>query len=277
MSASARSLARLASLALVLAACGRVGYERGAPDGSTEDATVPVCEASVVADYCAEVPALPAAPVIDGAVDCALPLRAIDPQGWYSVDASPIPAGVAARYAVAWRPDGLYFYVEVDDPAVFPSVATSGMLWCADSAEIYVDSDGVVAAPPAYDDPGARQLIARAPTGDTPETLGDRYLTTTLLGPWDGGFVSVTRPGGYALEAFVDAADLGLGAWTLAEGANVGVDVGVNVSTADGAASTDCGSRLGQYFLRVASSGTDGCNLRPYCNASAFCTPVLVP
>jgi hypothetical protein len=181
-----------------------------------------------------------------------------------------VPAGVAARHAVGWRPDGLYFYVEVDDPAVFPSVATSGSLWCGDGPEIYVDSDGMIATP-AYDDPGARQFVARA----AQPPMGDVYVTNTLLGPWSGDFVVVPRAGGYALEAFVRAEDLGLGTWTLTEGGRVGFDLAINVSTEDGSM-PDCGSRLGQFFLRMATSGTDACFHRPYCNATAFCAPVLV-
>lgn len=264
-----------------LVGCGYLGY--GEPDDTPSedagsDAASATCPIAAPADYCASLPRLPDAPVLDGVVDCGLTLSAFAPAGWYAIGGAPVPAGFATRYAAAWRPDGLYVYLEVDDANLYPADIVPALLYCGDAAEIYVDADGTFDAPPAYDTMGTRQFLARAPDqGDAQETTGEVFRQQVRLGAWrEAGFSTWTRPGGYALEAFIEAEDLGLSTWSLAAGGSIGLDLGVNVSTVDGSTS-DCDVRLGQYFLRDVASLVDPCLGRPYCDVGGFCTPTLSP
>src|SRR5262249_4302906 len=154
-------------------------------------------------DYCtATLPALPEAPVLDGVLDCGPALVPLPVQGWTGTQA--LPDTQRARYALAWRPNGLYFYVEVDDPLVLP--APGGLdTWCGDGVELYADADGKFAAPLAYDDPGTIQLLAAAPAEEmsTPPPSDVRFHTRSKFsaGDWTRGHTVVRRDGGYALEA----------------------------------------------------------------------------
>ena len=53
---------------------------------------------------------------------------------------------------------------------------------------------------------------------------------------------------GYAVEAFITAADLDLTSWTPA---SFGFDLAVDVSAPSGTPNLKCGLQLGQYFLHV--------------------------
>src|SRR5690348_9762492 len=90
------------ALAFLLASgCGRFGY---ALLPSTGDAGVDAaCTVASPVDYCTELPSLAQPPVLDGQVDCGLALHDVAPVGWYALNNASIPAGTAARYAVAWR------------------------------------------------------------------------------------------------------------------------------------------------------------------------------
>jgi hypothetical protein len=223
-----------------------------------------------VHDGCEEVPPLASPPVIDGALECGLALRPIVPQGW--THPGPVPPDRAAAYAVAWRPEGLYVYVSVDTPDRRPSVGASGRLHCGDAVEIFVDADGAFTRPPAYDPEGTMQFVIPAPAA-VDHRLGWRWIRGVELGGWDGRFVASPRPGGYAVEAFIQAADLGLRTWTLGAGDRVGIDLAIDLSGQGG--EPDC-SRLGQFSLRVAPP-TAGCPGYPWCSVAAFCRPQLVP
>lgn len=264
-----------------LVGCGYLGYDE--PDDDTPidggvDATDAMCTLGAPDDFCVSLPRLPDAPVLDGVVDCGLSLSTFGPVGWYSTGDAPVPEGFVTRYAAAWRPDGLYVYVEIDDTNLHPADIVPALLYCGDAAEIYVDADGVFDAPPAYDTAGTRQFLARAPDqGDARETTGEVFRQQTRIEAWrSAGFSTWTRPGGYALEAFIEAEDLGLATWSLSAGDRIGFDLGVNVSTIDGSPS-DCDVRLGQYFLRDVVSLADPCVGRPYCDVGGFCTPTLSP
>ncbi len=301
------------ALVLVVVGCGRIGFDpvdgaaldasvidadlvdAAAMDGGASDSGASDAGASDAGDLdagtldsgapdagpprplCDVLPALTVAPVLDGALDGALTLHPITPVGWTETRVG-IPADIRARATIAWRTDGLYFYVEVDDVGLHPAIAPAAT-FCGDSVEIYVDDDGIATAPPAYDEPGTVQLLAASPSSETgTSTYGELYVDTMLGGPWrPDGFVAVGRPGGYALEAFVSAADLRLASWSLASGMRVGIDLSVGVSKPDGSTTgptIDCGTRIGQFFLRMAE-GPGSC-LEPYCNITAFCTPTLV-
>jgi hypothetical protein len=191
-----------------------------------------------------------------------------------------LPSDSHARYAAAWRPDGLYFYVEVDDAKVVAALKNDKGPWCGDGIELYADNDAVYTAAPNYDPTGTIQLVARAPgddpTGNVLATDG-RYHTRSSkpLGVWaTSGHVSVLRDNGYALEGFVSYEDLYLNSWTLSAGGKVGFDIAVNVS-ADSGQKAACGTNLGQYYLRVSSLPCNGDACRPYSNVAAFCTPTL--
>ena len=297
------------TIALTLAGCGRIGFDpvdasagidawgtdagavdAGAVDAGAVDAGAVDAgpfdagadggapDAGPPTPLCDVLPPLTVAPVLDGALDGALELHPITPVGWTETREG-IPADLRARAAIAWRADGLYFYVEIDDTGLYPAVAPDPT-YCGDSLELYVDADGAAVAPPAYDVPGTIQLLVASPSTETgTSTYSERYVDRTVLGPWRAdGFVVVGRPGGYALESFVTAADLGLASWSLTSGARVGVDLSVGVSSVDGRTTgpaVDCGTRIGQFFLRVAE-GPGAC-LEPFCNVSAFCTPTLLP
>ena len=256
-------------VAIVVAACGRVGFD---PEtGMTPD--TPADTADDTSGYCARIPALATAPVIDGELDGNLALAAIVPVDWSSRE--PLPA-VDAQLAIAWRATGLYFFVVVDDADRHPAPPQSHA-YCGDGVELYADADGAYPVAPDYDRPGTRQFVAVAPANASDARSDGSTWEQTFVGAWSGGFVAAPRPTGYVLEAFIEAAQMDLG-WELQPGSKIGFDVSINVSTTDGSAveSPSCvqNLRLGQYFLRVdeASSGTDG---RPYNNVRAFCTATL--
>ncbi|HKU39915.1 MAG TPA: sugar-binding protein [Polyangiales bacterium] len=254
------------------------------PDAATDDdaATMtdagPSCTRSAARDYCSKLPALPQAPKIDGVLDCGPTLVDLPASGWTASQS--LPGDNHARYAAAWRPDGLYFYVEVDDALLLPALASHVDPWCGDGVELYADADGKYVSAPDYDDPGAMQLLATAPARDASTALAvdARYHTRSQsrAGDWaKARHVSVTRSGGYALEAFVAAADLELNSWTLAAGGTVGFDIAINVSVANESSKVGCGYYLGQYYLRLSRTPCSTDNCRPYSNAAAFCTALL--
>jgi hypothetical protein len=236
------------------------------------------CTPSAARDYCLRLPALAQPQVIDGELDCGPTLIDLPANGWTSSQS--MPSDNHARYAAAWRPDGLYFYVEVDDPLRLPALASDVDPWCGDGVELYADADGMFGSAPDYDDPGTIQLLAVAPARDpsTPLAVDARYHTRSALraGDWaTSRHVMVPRAGGYALEAFIAAADLELSSWRLAAGGTVGFDIAINVSVAVENQQVDCGSYLGQYDLRVSRTPCTSENCRPSTNVAAFCAPLL--
>jgi Carbohydrate family 9 binding domain-like len=240
--------------------CGRVDFN-------------PAPDAEQSFDYCELVPSLAVDPVIDGVIEGGVAPIAIQPI-WFGPGV--VPSGVSARYAVGWRPDRLYVFLDVTDPDRWQAPAGDDE-YCGDAVELYVDADGIYPSAPSYDIPGAAQLVVVAPADDvTALTRGERYQNRVDLGAWDStAFRAYPRPGGYVVEAAVVAADLGLGSWTLS--GHVGLDIVIDVSTPDGSAHA-CkgpGVRLGQMLLRIAvpsSTCTDG---GPYCDPESFCTPTL--
>jgi hypothetical protein len=216
---------------------------------------------------------LPEAPVIDGILDCGLPLVPVAPVAW-SGGASPPDA--TAEYAVAWRPEGLYFFVQVTDPSHVPA-EVSELSWEGDAVELFIDSDGVYAAPPAYDNPGARQFtIAAPPQAQSAIARAQVWYPGSAGADWTSTqYRAFGTSTGYVVEAFVVGADLGLGALTLAAGGRVGLDLSVDVSypTDRGADAGSPGNRLGQYYLRVASADAGGGT--PPFDPRAFCVATL--
>lgn len=245
---------------------------------ATADAAVdaPTCTvtASASIDYCATVPFLPQAPVIDGSLDCGLPLLDVTPIGWSGGAA---PPDATAQYAVAWRPDGLYFFVHVHDPSLVPADA-SELTWQGDAVEIYADSDGLYAAPPAYDNPGTRQFtVAAPPDAQSSVARAQIWYTGSVSGAsWTSTqFRSYGVADGYVVEAFVTGQDLGLSSLALVAGGQVGMDLSIDVSypTDQGPDAGGFGNRLGQYYLRVAAPDAGG-GIPPF-DVRAFCVPTL--
>ncbi len=259
------------------------GLEAGDTDSGVRDRDAvadamdgSACSVAAVADYCTTLPFLPGPPVIDGTPDCALSLHGLTPVDWTG-DATPPDA--SAEFAVAWRPDGLYFFVRVHDPSLVPA-EPSEFSWEGDEVELYMDSDGTYTAPPAYDNPGARQFTIAAPP--------DAQSSVARAQVWYPGFVGTAdwtstefraygTPDGYVVEAFVTGPDLGLGTLALAEGGEVGMDLSIGVSypTDRGADAGNPGNRLGQYFLHVADADAGG-GIPPF-DPRAFCRPALGP
>lgn len=238
----------------------------------------PACAQPTAASFCAQLPSLPEAPVIDGVLECGLTLETITPKHWTA--ATPYAADHSARVAAAWRPDGLYVFVDVDDASRLPAISTMDT-WCGDGVEIYVDDDGAFTAAPAYDNPGTVQLVAVAPEDDTTSVVrGQRFRGGATLTPaWTGtSFATYPKPGGYVLEALIVAADLDRTDWTLVAGQHVGFDIGINLSVAMDppvGETADCGRRLGQYFFNIADPDCPDGSCLPWQSVISQCTPEL--
>lgn len=225
---------------------------------------------------CDELLPLASAPAVDGTLEPNVSLlRWLD-------ETSPdnLPPGVRVDVALAYRPDGLYFFIDVEDPTRDPP-PLDALDYCGDGLELYVDNDGVIQAPPAYDSPGTMQFIVAGPVdAATPAHRGQRFTFPDApsgdsidLGDWtSAGFVAAPTARGYAVEAFVVASDLDLDAWTLAPGSKIGWNMSFNLGGPQDPGIDACTTRNQQIHLRLASSGA--CT-SPYCNASALCTPTL--
>jgi hypothetical protein len=252
--------------------------EDGAADASdgTADAA---CITSAVVDYCTKIPPLPAAPVIDGVVDCGPALVPFTPVGWRGAGPlPPFPPGNSASVAAAWRPDGVYVFISAITPFIFPADPTSPVYF-GTAAEVFLDDDGAYANPPKYDDPGTIQAIATAPAAQGVDAGSDAatdaqadalagapndshraalYRNQVLVGPWlSSQFGTFLTPGGFVFEGFFTAADLGLSSWTLASGQTIGFDVAVDVSYPTATMTGAEGHRASQYFFHIGSSAAD--------------------
>jgi len=233
-----------------------------------------ICNSVSTSDYCAQLPELPAPPVIDGVLDCGPPLRTFVPSSWNG--AIPIPTNHATQHAFAYRIDGLYAYLEVrgQTPAAHPS---DSPIYCGDAVELYVDADGVIASDGAYDQPGTMQIIIAAPASPAaPSPHAERFRSGASQGAWTSSAYRVAwLDDGYAIEAFITAAELGLTTWSPATA--MGIDVVIDVSGPTADPDLRCGRQLGQYFLRVSTATPSDCNGEPWCDARAFCTPSFSP
>jgi hypothetical protein len=240
-----------------------------APD-SASDAS---CATSIVTDYCSFIPSLPAAPVIDGILDCGPALVAMTAEGWTGPSPLPaFPSGNSASIAAAWRSNGLYVYVQVTTPVVI-AAETGSPPFDGSGAEVFVDSDGVYQNPPNYDNPGTIQLVAAAPQNtSTPARVGEGYRNAVDQGPWASTqFGTFPTSTGFVFEAFIVGTDLGVTNWLLASGNHIGFDIAVDVSYPTASTTGPQGHREGQYFLHVGASPIG----EPYADPRAFCVPTL--
>jgi hypothetical protein len=221
------------------------------------------------------VPPLAQPAVLDGNLDAGMVLEPFVPVGWRDTT-TPLPVGVSARFAIGWRPDGIYFFVEVTDPDRSVA-ATTDPIWYGDCVELFVDHDGSFDTPPPdYDAVGTRQFFVQAPAVDGGSgTRAEIRIPPGTYNPWTTpGWYSAATTSGYVVEAFVDAAALDLSSLSLASGQTIGIDLAHDVSFPPGQTGPD-GNRLSQYFLSVADPLTGNLEDYPYVNESVFCTPTL--
>ena len=256
-------------------------------DAPTEDAPAIVdsgvdaeasCPASPVVDYCSSLPPLPAPPVIDGVLDCGPALVPAPPVDWIGPSPLPaFPAGNAAQVAVAWRPDGLYVFMDVTTPAAFPAELADPVFYGA-GVELFVDDNAVYANPPSYDNPGTIQLVVAAPPDvSTTGRRAEGFRNAADAGAWASSqFGTYPTATGFVFEGFVVAADLGLATWALGPGDAVGLDLAVDVSYPTAAMTGPQGHRVGQYFFHVTTAPGDAAAFgMPYGDPRSFCAPTL--
>ncbi len=235
-------------------------------------------DAGASVDYCAGLPRLASAPTIDGVLECGLSLSTIDAGHW--VGPGPKPSDLSVDYAAGWVDTGLYVFAHVHESQRSPAPATAGgKVYCGDATHVFADDDGRFAAPPAYDDPGTRQLVAEAPPDDThPVSIGTIYSTGASAGgtgAWDPSrFRTFPVADGYVLEALITAPDLDLGGWSLLAGQRVGLDLSISYGGTPSEYATDptC-AKLGDFVVRTDPANGD----LPHADVGAFCTPVLSP
>jgi hypothetical protein len=215
-------------------------------------------------------PALQDAPVIDGVLDCGATLLSIDAKAWNGTVA--MPADRVTKLALAARSDGLYVYVEVHGAAPMPH-PSGNEIYCGDAVELYLDADATFDAAGAYDKPGTMQFVVAAPTSAGAPVDAMRFVQGASHSAWLSNQVKTALlSDGYAVEAFITAADLDLGTWMPAS--KLGFDLAIDVAAPSGTSGLKCGLQLGQYFMHVADQA-GSCNYEPWCNTLAFCSPVL--
>lgn len=255
---------------------GAAGTGGGAGAGGAAGGTGGTTPLQNLQIRCNEVLPLESAPVIDGVLEPNLALLS-----WLDPSTPELPTGMQVDVALAYRPNGVYFYLAVEDPTLDPP-PLDALDYCGDGVELYVDDDGMIQAPPVYDSPGTMQFIVAGPEDSmTAAHRGQRFMfpdvpsgDSTDLGDWTSDdFVAVPTTNGYAVEALVVADDLDLATWTLAPGDKIGWNLSFNVGGPQPSGIDACTTRNQQFHFRAASSGA--CT-PPYCNASALCTPTLV-
>jgi hypothetical protein len=249
------------------------GKDSGVTNDVEVESSEPACTRTDAEDYCAALPALSKVPVIDGELDCGPALVTLEGVGWTGPESSPV--NHKTSFAAAWREDGLYVYVQVRGQVPVPHPADQP-IFCGDGIELYIDADGDVDKAGNYNKSGAVQLVVSAPSTQEGLTLdAERFLNGISQGVWlSNGIKTVMSSDGYDLEAFITAGDLGLGEWP--SSGRVGFDIAINLGGDSNGADPNCGSRLGQYFLRVTSP-SKACSGAPWCDTRAFCIAQLTP
>ena len=196
---------------------------RAAADGAP---CAPPTPASLDAS-CTGVGAMSTAPVIDGVLDCGIPLWPMP----VVVTAGPgvIPSGVQARIAAAWRPDGLYLFVRVTGAGATRTPAPTGdPAWCGDATRALrrprrrlsgrARPTTTIRAPFS----SSRSLRRARPS---PRAWGRCSATRAIWVPGRASSSALRRATASLPEAFVAAADLGLTTWSLSAGGTIGLDV----------------------------------------------------
>jgi len=240
------------------------------------------CADPAALQYCSQLPRLRGTHFIDAERECGLGLETVSPSGWSGSGTVP---DIQVAYAAAWSSQGLYVYVEVHGQRATPH-SNAEPVFCGDAIEIYVDSDAQGDDAGTYDPSGTMQFVVAAPLEETTLPDAARFIQGRPAGPWISTLLRV-KPlvDGYAVEAVVTASDLGLWQWAPAErlGFSLAIDVAGTARAATAAAPAvaneapePCSARLGQLFLKREDT-EDPCRGEPWCDARAFCTPVLSP
>jgi hypothetical protein len=228
--------------------------------------------AAVAGDPSARLPALPADPVIDGKLDCGAAVTPLPRSTWSGK--TPLPDTISAEVAIAWRPAGIYFWLHVVEPQRDPAVGAQ-MLFCGDTAHVFVDDDGVYPAAPMYGPTGTRQFLAAAPADAATVTRRGRIdVYPNTIGPWSQRFATFPTPDGYVLEAFITADELGVPGWRLAAGSVVGVAAAVGIGDGVRAEVAEPCPKLGDLWNRTAAQPFGQC-FSAHCNTTAFWNPRL--
>jgi hypothetical protein len=262
---------RIAAILSVLVASSCLNWSRF--HGPADSGNAETCPPGAAPDFCTSIPALATTPTLDGVLECGVPLQRFSAADYYATN-GPLPPGAAASFGVAWRPDGLYVYAQLEGAYDDPAAPMEGA-YCGDSLEIFVDHDGVRSA--TYDMNGTRQLvIAAPPRGEAMGTLAQIFRDRMLVSSWPmTQWVSVRAGSLVRFEAFVIARDLGLSAWTPTASQSIGFDVSVTLGTGQMSDAGLCHHLLGHFILRLAA-GDGGCS-QPSCSPLAFCAPTLAP
>jgi hypothetical protein len=141
---------------------------------------------------------------VDAVIPHATAKFTIDGDGgdWSAIPALPAPYSHkdTGSLKLAWREDGLYGYVEVADASIEVDEATP---WSADTLELWLDPTGKRG--PDMDD---SHQVAIAPN---PLAGAGECVLVVSQGQIDANAVKRTwkaRPGGYAIEFFIPAAEL---------------------------------------------------------------------
>ena len=226
----------------------------------------PVACAQLASDSpCERLPRLTRTPNVDGELDCGLSLVTL-----------PAAAGATERfvhYAAAYSDAGLYLFVRVQGAPATPH-APDQALFCGDAVELFVDADGVLDPLGSYESTGTLQFVVAAPRPSGGGIEAAKFLQGKPFGPWISTALKVaTFADGYAVEALISAADLGLWSWRPV--GQLGFDVAVDFALSGAALDPTCSSARTQTFLRLASREPP-CAGQPWCDTRSFCVPQLL-
>ena len=241
------------------------------PAAIAQASTVDACASPVEGEQdCERLARLPAPAQIDGMLECGLRRLEIKPGSWNG--AAPVPA-VRAEYAAAWRDDGLYVFVQVYSQQL-QAHAPDQPIFCGDAVEIFVDGNPARADDAGtYASSGTMQFVVAAPVAGSDNVDAWRFVQGNSQGAWIARALTVRATAdGYAVEATISAADLGL--WQWSPHSALGFNLAIDVSSPGRDPAQPCSQRLGQLFLHAAP-GDGACRGEPWCDVRAFCRPAL--
>ena len=184
------------------------------------------------------------------------------------------PPERTVRYAAAFGDEGLYLYVAVQGLPTTPH-APDQPLFCGDAVELFVDADGVLDPQGSYESTGTMQFVVAAPGAMGVGMEAGKFMQGKPFGPWVSNALKVlSTQDGYAVEALISAADLGLWSWQPMR--QLGFDLAVDFAAAGAPLDPICSSARSQRFLKLASEAPP-CAGQPWCDTRAFCVPQLAP
>ncbi len=235
------------------------------------------CATGSPVDYCSTIPALAAAPVIDGVLDCGPALVSMAPMGWNGP--LQLPSGNSASIAAAWRPEGLYVFIQVVTPAVIPA-APGGPPFYGSAAEVFgghaVDPDYARVPHPGRDPAGRSRAVALG------AFLADENRRELCERSRPGALGLPVRHVHDADGAFVlEASSSSRGIWGCRRGRSRSGNAAIGLASTwrstcrtprrATAGGVDGHQRRGQYFLKI---GQPPIGL-PFTDPRSFCAPTL--